>query len=323
VDAATTPPCNSTATSGYGLRISGTATAILSLSDLYFSGFCGTGKAGLYIDNAEGSSLTDISVQNSDTGVILSGVTSAFSANTVNNMAVTQNRTYGLVTHNSGSISFQNLLVQSNYATGWYMYDMVASSVNACHMENNNTSGSGTAHGTYMDSTAGTIHIIEGMAFNGCSYNGASYEDIYMLGGGSAGIIGNVWSGGIASSAAAYPGFIKEVGTHIVGNVFIGITLPGNVTRSGGNVDSDLFCGVPDNRSTTFIAGGCTSTNFALDPVTVANLPAGNTWIGYGFAVVSDALAPVVGSVVTGGGTKHAFVWNDGANGWMVAAKSP
>lgn len=139
---------HSTTNSGNGLRISGSAVADVEIDDVYSRQCFGSGKAGIWIDTAEGGSLTHLRSDLSDIGFKFTGAANVMSAD---NLQSSQPWSKGFDFEGStGQGSWKNLIVQGAHCTGFYSLN-AAINAWAIYLENNNAASNAGCHGLYLD----------------------------------------------------------------------------------------------------------------------------------------------------------------------------
>lgn len=127
----------SSAKSGSGLKFIGKAAPRLLINNVSIQGFYGPGTAGLWVSNAEDSSLYDVSISSVDRCAQFS---EAFNASTVVNFQCSAAMHDGVFITDSESVAWLGGLFQSNRTTGLHIKGMISSSFTSVHFENNNWS---------------------------------------------------------------------------------------------------------------------------------------------------------------------------------------
>jgi hypothetical protein len=214
-------PCP-TATGGNGLRISGTAVDYHSVyADIKAQGFCGSGKAGIWLDNVENSSLRDSLLQLNDIGLKL---TSAPNALSVDSVQLSYNASFGGNFDSFSSDTFTNLTVQSNVKTGLRITGANSNAFIAPHFENNNTSATAGLFALDLLGTAGSYVL--GNVFTGAVFQGA-HENVGLTGVATGQVVLNKFIGGLSSSAPNP--FVISNGTYTL-STFDGLTSTTKIT---------------------------------------------------------------------------------------------
>lgn len=227
----------STAMSGNGLRISGMAAPLVRISNVRAIGFCGIGKAGIWLDNTENGSLRDSETQFDTIGLKLS---TAPNAMTIDNLLAGQNKTLGVYCDGCTSDVFTNVTVQSNQRTGIRMDGGDSNTFNSPHFENNNTSHTMGEYG--LDLTASKEHgSVLSNVFNAAQFAG-THDTIHMTGVAGHAVSFNVFNGGLTSSG---PNPLVMVdGPFVGGNTFTRVTDAAHFKAVNGGEIKDSICSV-------------------------------------------------------------------------------
>lgn len=180
----------STTKSGSGLKFVGKAVPRLYLHNISIQGFYGPGTAGLWVSNAEDSSLYEVHVDNVNSCAHFS---EAFNASTVVNFECQNAMNDGVFITDSGSLTWLGGLFQTNRMTGLHIKGMVASSFTSVHFENNDwsaTTGEGAIKIEAVYSPGcpkpGDCLSNQNLVFTGDVFN-APTDRIVTLGGGPGG----------------------------------------------------------------------------------------------------------------------------------------
>lgn len=165
-----------TALSGNGIRISGTAIPVVYMDRVYITGFYGSGKAALWLDNVEDSSINSVEGSFSDIGIKL---TSSCNAITFTNVKAQYNASYGIYDEYSQSQTWNTPLIQSNEKTGWYIHGVQNTTVNSPHFESNNSTATAGHYGLYLHGTTNYANLF--ISFRNGTFNGTS-DNVYIDG---------------------------------------------------------------------------------------------------------------------------------------------
>lgn len=124
-----------TTRSGHGLRISGAGVPHVVMQNIKVGHFYGAGRAGIWLDNVEDSSLTEVDADYNDIGFKFS---TGFNANVLVRCGAQMNAHFGI--HSSGGqLLMFGGVVQSNERTGIYARASPPQ-LRGVHFENNNSS---------------------------------------------------------------------------------------------------------------------------------------------------------------------------------------
>lgn len=248
---------------GGGLKITGVSSSSVRLQNLLFTGFCGSGGFGLWLDQAEGTQVDKIRADYDDIGIILGG-TNDVNSSTFNKVEADQNHSYGMKMLGVVGGTFTGLLIQSNYQNGLYMSLTGSVTCASCWFENNNFSGTSGKYALIMDSTLGgnTSNMFLSPVF-------ADASDTIYLSGDAVG--GHVTSGnyflGISPSGFQQGATVTLANTYATGNTWSGI-LPGNFVSDP--TATEIFL----DMTGAFTSGARTSSFPTLH---TGNLQAGTT----------------------------------------------
>lgn len=185
----------STTTSGNGFRISGSGTPFIQLQDIFVAGFCGSGKAGMWLDNIEDSSLDVIQSFLNDIGFKF---TSAFNANHLSAVRATLNATVGISCTDCAS-NLMEVTVESNKKTGFLLQGSSSGNTIAAHFEQNNSSATAGVFALDLRGTSG--HYVLGNVFTANIFSG-THENIGLTGVSDGQVELNKFVGGLSSSGA-------------------------------------------------------------------------------------------------------------------------
>lgn len=320
-DAATDPPCRSPS-SGNGLYVTGRA-AIVRIDDIQAYGFCGSGKAGIWLDNFENGSVSNVIAQFNNIGMKW---TTAPNQNILTTGLFGANRTYAMEIDGCQSSTVSNTTMQSNYGTALYLNGSAGCSFVNDHFENNNTSKVAGNHSIFMDATGS---VVRNNSFTGGTLSGP-YGDIYMKGNLQHATTGNFFSAIETGSGPIGYGrpMIVEDGPEIGDNYFFLLAAYGGDTAGytktnnseghfAGMAVTDVLCGsYLANSNACYFPRIAPTFGTYKQVITAYPLPN----LGQ-MATFTDATVNTWGSYVTvGGGAYKVLCWFDG-NGWSVMGK--
>jgi len=323
-DAATNPPCRS-ASSGNGLYLTGgRGAAIVHMDDIQAYGFCGSGKAGIWLDAFENGSVSNVIAQRDNIGMKW---TTAPNQNILTTGLFGANRTYAMEIDGCQSSTVSNTTMQSNYGTALYLNSSAGCSFINDHFENNNTSKAAGNHSVFMDATGS---VIRNNSFTGGTLSGP-YADIYMKGNLQHATTGNFFSAIETGSGPIGYGMpmVIEDGPEIGDNYFFLQVAYGAGNTAGykkinntegrfaGMEVTDILCGsYRANTNACYFPRIAPTYGTYKQVVTAYPLPN----LGQ-MATFTDATVNTWGAYVTvGGGTYKVLCWFDG-NGWSVMGK--
>lgn len=308
------PTCTASGgTGGNGLQISGTAAVTVYLRNLLVTGFCGSGSIGIWLDNAEMFQVDHIRADYDDIGLKLS---SASNSSVANNVTVDQNHSYGgYVSGGTGNITWNSLLVQSNYKTGLYLSNSSGSTFNSPHFENNNSSATSGQHALWMDATAGAVYgnYLAGAVFATIT------DDIFAQGNSTPGHVvshNTVFIGGPSGFQVGAKINLSDI--YSVGNIWAGVTAA-NFTNPPQTTEEIL------DGSGPFTSGALLPLlpSVVLGPVDRLSGPVGNCASGFEGQLweIKNANTNIIGATITSAsGTFHVLAGCDGTNLYVAAA---
>ena len=254
-------PCSGS--SGNGLLINGSAGAPRPiLSDINVLGFCGSGKAGVTILNAENWSWRDGKATYNMVGLNLDGTVAAVNTGEIGNLTVNLNNT-GIGCAGGANITYNALTVESNVYNGMAMSANCGNNTfNSPTFEANNTSATPGDYGLVITSSSGNT-------FNSPSFSGTG-ESIFITATSMTASFGNIFVGGRSNATVT----LYEDSSYTYDNAFIGLIAQlSQITYSNGAaLGVDFICPLLFPLDGTGSQPGCVMPRGGLIAPTPINL---------------------------------------------------